>query len=104
MIDGPLMDSMRQKATFINTGRGRTVVTADLVQVLRSRPDLTALLDVTDPEPLPVGHPLWDVPNAFITSHIAGSIGDEVLRLADYAIEEFDRFRHGKSLRYQVFI
>jgi len=97
-----LLETMRPTATFINTGRGRTVVTDDLVAVLRTRPDLTALLDVTDPEPLPPGHPLWDLPNAFVSSHIAGSIGDEVLRLADCAIEEFDRYRRGEALRYQV--
>lgn len=95
--------SMRLGATFINTGRGRTVVTDDLVQVLEDRPDLTALLDVTDPEPLPQGHPLWQIPNAFITSHIAGSIGDEVLRMADYAIEEFRRFAKGEELQYRAY-
>jgi phosphoglycerate dehydrogenase-like enzyme len=103
LIDLKLLGSMRPGAVFLNTGRGRTVVTDDLVQILSDRPDITAMLDVTDPEPLPPHHPLWSLKNVFISSHIAGSIGDEVLRLADFAIEEFDRFSHGKSLRYQVF-
>lgn len=97
------LESMPSGATFINTGRGRTVVADDLAAILKARPDLTALLDVTDPEPLPPGHPLWDLPNAFVSSHIAGSIGDEVLRLADFAIEEFDRFQRGEPLQYRVF-
>jgi phosphoglycerate dehydrogenase-like enzyme len=103
LIRDELLESMRFGATFINTGRGRTVATDDLVSVLRRRPDITALLDVTDPEPVPPGHPLWALPNVFLSSHIAGSVGDEVHRLADYAIEEFDRFRRGEALRYQVF-
>jgi len=103
LIHRGLLESMRPGATFINTGRGRTVVDPDLVEVLQSRPDLTALLDVTDPEPLPLDHPLWRLPNALISSHIAGAVGDEVLRLADYAIEEFDRFRNGQELRYRVY-
>jgi phosphoglycerate dehydrogenase-like enzyme len=103
LITGELLGTMRPGATFINTGRGRTVVTDEMVQVLLERLDLTAMLDVTDPEPLPPEHMLWSLPNAFISSHIAGSIGDEVLRMADYAIEEFDRFRQGESLRYGVF-
>ncbi len=98
-----LLASLREGATFINTGRGRTVDMDGLVRVLGGRPDLTALLDVTDPaEPLPADHPLWALPNAFLTSHIAGSTGDEVLRMADWAIEEFDRFRRGEPLLYRV--
>jgi len=94
--------SMRRHATFINTGRGRTVKHDDLVEVFTRRPDLTALLDVTHPEPLPIGHPLLTMPNVHVTSHIAGSIGDETCRMADYAIEEFDRWSQGQPLRYGI--
>jgi phosphoglycerate dehydrogenase-like enzyme len=104
LIDAELLGSMRRGATFINTGRGRTVRTQDLVQVLSYRHDLTALLDVTDPEPLPDNSPLRGLANVIVSTHIAGAIGDELLRLADCAIEEFDRLRQGKALRYQVFI
>jgi len=103
LVNSKLLESMHPNATFINTGRGRTVVSEDLVRVLGRRPDLTALLDVTDPEPLPPDHQLRALPNTLVTSHIAGSIGAEVLRLADCAIEEFERFRQGQPLRYQVF-
>ena len=104
MIDGKLLASMRTGATFINTGRGRTVRHKDLIEVLRRRTDLSALLDVTDPEPLPSDSPLFTMPNVIVSTHIAGSIGDEILRLADYAIEEFDRYRQGQSLRYRVLV
>ena len=103
LVTESLLLSMREGATFVNTGRGRTVSTDGLVRALGARPDLTAALDVTDPEPLPPGHPLWALPNALVSSHIAGSVGDEVLRMADWAIEEFDRFRRGEPLRYRVF-
>jgi phosphoglycerate dehydrogenase-like enzyme len=103
LLTGELFASMRPGATFINTGRGRTVATDELVSVLRDRPDLIALLDVTEPEPLPPGHALWTLPNVYLSSHIAGSVGDEVLRLADCAIEEFGRFLKGEELLYRVF-
>lgn len=94
--------AMRQGATFINSGRGAQVVEADLVEVLRSRPDLTALLDVTWPEPPSADSPLWALPNVVISPHIGGTVGDEVVRLADLAIEEFERWRDGRPLRHQV--
>jgi Phosphoglycerate dehydrogenase and related dehydrogenases len=81
---------LRPGATFINTGRGATVDEAALVDVLRRRPDLTALLDVTDPEPPLLDSPLYGIPNLHLTSHIAGSIGDEVLRMADAMLEAFE--------------
>ena len=103
MLDGALLSSMLADATFINTGRGRTVNADDLISVFRARPDLTALLDVTDPkEPLPPGAPLWSLPNVHITSHIAGSRRDELGRVADVAIEEFERWSRGEPLRHAV--
>lgn len=101
-LDRALFERMRDGATFINTGRGAQVVEADLIAVLAARPDLTALLDVTWPEPPPPESPLWTLPNVVISPHIGGTIGDEVTRLADCAIEEFERWRAGQPLRYQV--
>jgi len=97
-----LFERMRDGATFINSGRGAQVVEADLVKVLRARPDLTALLDVTDPEPPAADSELWSLPNAVISPHIGGTIGDEVTRLADCVIEEFIAWHAGRPLRYQV--
>ncbi len=101
-ITGDLLSSMPPNAAFINTGRGRTVNHDELIAVFRARPDLFALLDVTDPEPLPPGAPLWSLPNAQISGHIAGTIGGEVARVADFAIDEFKRWSAGEPLRYSV--
>lgn len=97
-----LFASMRDGATFINTGRGAQVVEADLIAVLKERPDLTALLDVTAPEPPPADSEWWRLPNVIISPHIGGTTGNEVVRLADCAIDEFEAWRDGKPLRYQV--
>jgi phosphoglycerate dehydrogenase-like enzyme len=102
MLDGALFRSMRPGATFLNTGRGATVVEPDLAAVLVSRPDLTALLDVTFPEPAPADSPWYSLENVHLTSHIAGSNGKEVVRMADYCLEEFEAWKAGRPLRYQV--
>jgi phosphoglycerate dehydrogenase-like enzyme len=102
MLDGRLFSAMRPDATFINTGRGRTVNQDDLISVFWIRPDLTALLDVTFPEPIPRESVLWSLPNVHITSHIAGSKRDEIGRVAEIAIEEFERWSRGEPLRHAV--
>jgi phosphoglycerate dehydrogenase-like enzyme len=89
-------------ATFINTGRGAQVKEADLITVMLERPDLTALLDVTHPEPPASDSELYNVPNIQLSSHIAGSMNNEVVRMADYAIEDFIRWEKGEPLKYQV--
>ena len=95
-------ERMRDGATFINSGRGAQVVEADLIRVLKAREDLTALLDVTDPEPPAAGSSLWTLPNVVISPHVGGTNGDEVTRLADCVIEEFVEWAAGRLLRYQV--
>ena len=62
---------MDQRAWLVNVARGGHVVTSELVEALRGRVIAGAALDVTDPEPLPDGHPLWDLPNAIVTPHTA---------------------------------
>jgi phosphoglycerate dehydrogenase-like enzyme len=101
-LNAALFGSMREGATFINTGRGAQVVEADLIATMAARPDLTALLDVTWPEPPAAESALWTLPNVVISPHIGGTIGHEVTRLADCAIEEFEAWRDGRALRYQV--
>ncbi|MCH9039136.1 MAG: hydroxyacid dehydrogenase [Chloroflexi bacterium] len=101
-LGGPLFNSMRDGATFINTGRGAQVVEKDLIETLRNRPDLTALLDVAYPEPPLAGSDLWTLPNVWLSPHIGGSVGDEVVRMADCVIEEFQAWESGKPLRYRV--
>jgi len=102
LLTAELFSAMRKDATFINTGRGATVVEDDMISVLRERQDLTALLDVTAPEPPVEGSPLYTLPNVHLTTHIAGSLGDEVVRMADYSIQEFQAWEQGRPLRYAV--
>ena len=97
-----LFESMREGATFINTGRGAQVDESGLIQALKQRPDLTALLDVTFPEPPDAESTLWTLPNVWISPHVGGSVGDEVVRMADCMIEEFQAWEPGKPLRYRI--
>ena len=102
MLGGALFERMRDDASFINTGRGAQVEGKALIAELKKRPDLTALLDVYDTfSPEDMGE-LRALPNAQLSSHIAGSINDEVVRMADYMIEEFQAWDSGRPLRYAV--
>jgi len=98
VLNRPLFASMRPNATFINTGRGAQVHEADLIGIMQARPDLTALLDVTDPEPPVLGSPFYELPNVQLSSHIAGALNDEVHRQGDFVLEEFERYAEGKPL------
>ena len=104
MLDYRLFSLMRPYAVFINTGRGAQVVEDDLVRVLTNRPDLISLLDVTYPEPAPLSHPFYTLENCFMTPHIAGSLGGEVVRMAEYMADEFERYVSGTDCRYEVSI
>lgn len=92
---------MKDGATFINTARG-SLVDHDALAREAASGRLDAMLDVTDPEPLPAEHPLWDLPNVWLTPHIAGSIGDEVRRLGDSAIDEVERYATGRPFERPV--
>ena len=96
--------SMLPDATFINTGRGAQVVEDDLVRALSERADLTAILDVTYPEPAPLSHPFYTLQNCFMTPHIAGSLGGEVVRMAEYMADELELYIGGNNCRYEVSI
>ncbi len=103
IITGDHFRSMRPGAAFVNTGRGGQVDEEAMIEVLRERPDITALLDVTEPEPPVPGSPLYTLPNVWLSSHIAGAQHQEWLRLADWMLDEFTRWRRGDSLRYRVY-
>ncbi len=92
---------MKDGATLINTARGALVETGALEAEL-GRGRLFAVLDTTDPEVLPPTSPLYDLPNVFLTPHIAGSLGRETQRLADYIVAEVERFARGISLKHLV--
>lgn len=102
MITGPLIRSMRPGAALINTSRGAVVDEPALCDALRDRPDLTAVLDVTWPEPPAPGSPLLTLPNVFLTPHIAGSLDGEVARMGRWMADEFLRFLSGQPLRHQI--
>lgn len=94
--------AMREGATFINSGRGAQVVEQDLIRVLSARSDLTALLDVTLPEPPSGDSLLWSMPNVVISPHVGGTVGDEVVRMADCMMDEFENWTAGRPLRYEI--
>lgn len=102
ILDYSLFSNMLPYATFINTGRGAQVVESDLVTVLKERDDLTAVLDVTDPEPPIENSPLYDLDNCVLTPHIAGASGNEFFRLADYAIDECRKFLNCELRKYEI--
>lgn len=102
MITGEHFASMKSNATFINTARGSVVREPEMIEVLRQRPDLTVVLDVTDPEPPAQGSPLLELPNVVRTPHIAGSMGQECRRMGRYMVDEFKRYLKGEPLKWQI--
>jgi phosphoglycerate dehydrogenase-like enzyme len=102
ILNGEYFDRMPPNGVFINTGRGAQVVEADLIRALKKEPGRTAVLDVTDPEPVPPESELLNLPNAVITPHIAGSTGKEVQRMGFFMAEELLRFLNREPLRYSV--
>ena len=91
---------------MVNAGRGGTIDTDALVDEL-ARGRLRAALDVTDPEPLPAGHPLWSLPNALITPHIGGDSDEATIRSYAVAGDQIRRLAAGQPLdnvvpRYQL--
>ncbi len=102
MIDGKLIASMKPGATLINTSRGAIINEPEMIAVLKERPDLWALLDVTRPEPPPAGSPLWELPNVILTPHIAGSMNNECRRMGRVVVDELGRFLKGEPLRFSI--
>jgi phosphoglycerate dehydrogenase-like enzyme len=87
--------AMKDGAVLVNTARGRLVDTPALEAELATG-RISAVLDVTWPEPLDPGSRLLRMPNAFITPHVAGSMGTELRRLSDAAIDEVARHVRGE--------
>jgi phosphoglycerate dehydrogenase-like enzyme len=92
---------MPQGALLVNAGRGPLVDTDALVGALNSG-RIRAALDVTDPEPLPEGHPLWSCPNLLITPHVAGSSPQFAPRSLRVAADELRRYIAGEPLKNAV--
>ncbi|MCC5807605.1 MAG: hydroxyacid dehydrogenase [Opitutales bacterium] len=102
MFTRGLFDRMKEGATLINTARARLIRAGDLEAFLTARPDVQAFIDVTYPEPLPEDSPLWDLPNTFLTPHIAGSFGNECYRMGRAMIGECKRYLAREPLEYEV--
>lgn len=102
LITGDLIRTMRPDSTLLNTARGVILDQPSVVKALRARPDVTAILDVTNPEPPSADDPLFSLPNAIVTPHIAGSHGRECERLGSYMAEELEHFLNGGTLRWRV--
>ncbi|BCT77911.1 dihydrofolate reductase [Sinomonas cyclohexanicum] len=98
LIGAPELALMKPSAILVNIARGGLVDTDAVVEALRAGTIAGAALDVTDPEPLPDGHPLWDEPHALITPHAADTI--EMIRplLGERVTENLKRFAAGKDL------
>ncbi|MEV6838241.1 hydroxyacid dehydrogenase [Streptomyces sp. NPDC051133] len=92
---------IRDGGTLINTSRGALIDPDALAEELVSG-RLRAVLDVTEPEPLPAGSPLYRLPNVFLTPHIAGSLGNELERLGRVVVEELERLAAGLPPAYEV--
>ncbi|MET0262706.1 MAG: hydroxyacid dehydrogenase [Rariglobus sp.] len=102
MVQGRHFELMKPRATFINTARGAIVREDEMCAVLQRRPDLTALLDVTWPDPPLPDSPVFTLPNVILTPHIAGSRDRECRRMGRLMIEEFDRWNRGEPLKWAI--
>ncbi|CAN5498382.1 D-isomer specific 2-hydroxyacid dehydrogenase family protein [soil metagenome] len=98
MMGASQLDLMESHAWLVNVARGRHVVTDDLVSALRTGGIGGAGLDVTDPEPLPDGHPLWSMENCIITPHVGNTPEMAVPLLATRVTENVRRFGAGDPL------
>jgi phosphoglycerate dehydrogenase-like enzyme len=97
LLDARRLALLPDGATVVNTARGGLVDTAALTEHC-AKGRLDAVLDVTEPEPLPPDHPLLRLPNVLVTPHLAGSQGSELRRLGDFVVGEVARLVRGEPL------
>jgi phosphoglycerate dehydrogenase-like enzyme len=102
MFNAARLSKCKPGAILYNIGRGDTVDQDALVNALTSGPLAHAYLDVTTPEPLPSTHPLWSLPNCYITPHTAGGTSDETHRQIEHFVDNLHRFAAGKPLRDRI--
>jgi phosphoglycerate dehydrogenase-like enzyme len=98
LLDKRTLGALRDGALLVNAARGAVVDTDALLFELESG-RLRAVLDVTDPEPLPADHPLWTAPNVLITPHIGGPTTQLSSRVTSLVCEQVERYRDGNELR-----
>jgi phosphoglycerate dehydrogenase-like enzyme len=103
MIGAAELAAMKPEATLINIARGSVIDQDALIAALNAGRPGHAFLDVTTPEPLPAGHPLWSVPNAHISMHLSGRAQTKMFqRSVTRFLENLERFRRGERLQPQV--
>jgi len=102
LFDAKFFEVMKNDAYFVTVGRGQSVVTDNLVAALREGELAGAGLDVTDPEPLPAGHPLWSMQNVIITPHTGGITADAGQRRMLLVRENLRRYVNGEPLLNMV--
>lgn len=94
LIDAEFLATLRDGTVVVNVGRGGAVdIDALLVELTNGR--LRAALDVTDPEPLPAGHPLWSAPGLLLTPHVAGSTAGAWERAWSIALQQINAYADG---------
>lgn len=98
MLSSQVIGRFADPWVFVNVGRGASVDHDALTEALRRNPQSAAVLDVTEPEPLPPGHPLWHLPNAVISPHMAGDTTGRHDRYALLFEENLHRFSRGEPL------
>tara|TARA_A100001391_G_scaffold198695_1_gene180633 strand:+ start:259 stop:1197 length:939 start_codon:yes stop_codon:yes gene_type:complete len=103
MIGAMELAAMRPNGVLVNIARGDVVDQEALVEALKQDRIEAALLDVTDPEPLPEDHPLWDLDNAQVTMHLSGRAQTKMFqRSADRFIENLERWHRGEPVEPQL--
>lgn len=99
MIGTAELEAMKNNAVLLNIARGEVIDQDALVAALQAKQIAAAFLDVTTPEPLPAGHPLWNLDNAHITMHLSGRAQDKMfVRSAERFFENLERYRKGEPL------
>lgn len=95
---------LKENAVVINVGRGTAIDTDALSDALYAGKIAGAALDVTDPEPLPAGHPIWDAPNALITPHISGgfALPETLEQIVELMAQNLKRYLAGEALQNVV--
>lgn len=101
LVDAGFLQSMKPGALLVNISRGEVVNTAALVAEL-GRGRISAALDVTDPEPLPKDHELWQCPGVLISPHVGGHIADLEERATAYVAEQVRHYIRGEALEHVV--
>ncbi len=100
LFNKELFELMKPGSFFLNGGRGDLVCTEDMCDALESGRLAGAALDVTEPEPLPENHRLWDIPNVFITPHVSGGyhLPETLLNVVNICLENVRRYAEGETL------